>query len=179
MKAVRTLITALLLLPAAASGQTSDAPAAQARLFERLKTLAGGWRGAASTQPAIPQMAGDTMKITMRVTSMGNAIYHNMVSGRRADDPVTMMYLEEGRLLLTHYCDAGNRPRMEATVSPDGKTITFDMIDIVGHTNHGHMNRAVFTIIDENHHIEEWTYANPSGSSVRARFDLYRLAPAK
>ena len=175
MKTARTLLFALLLLPATALAQTPNTEPVPARLFEQLKGLAGGWQGAVTVQPAVPQMAGDSMKVTLRVTSLGNAIYHNMVSVRRKDDPVTMMYLQDGKLMLTHYCDAGNRPRMAADVSADGKTITFALVDITGHTTHGHMNRAVFTLVDENHHIEEWTYATPNGALMRARFDLHRV----
>jgi hypothetical protein len=81
------------------------------------------------------------------------------------DDPITMLYLDGDRLVLTHYCDAGNRPRMAAKMSPDGKTLDVDFLDVAGSTSHGHMHHAVFTITDANHHTEDWTYMSPETSS--------------
>jgi hypothetical protein len=77
------------------------------------------------------------------------------------DHPLTMLYLDGDRLLLTHYCDAGNRPRMVARTSADSKTVEFDFLDLSGDNQYGHMYHAVFTIIDANHHAEDWTYMMP------------------
>lgn len=150
--------------------------------FTELKSLAGTWQGKVTVDPPQPDMAdgGDLMQVTLRVTSRGNALVHEMKNPTRADDPakydhpVTMFYLDNDRLTLVHYCDAGNRPRMVARTSPDGKTVEFDFVDVSGSTDFGHMNHAVFTVIDANHHIEDWTYLMPGDKPVHAHMDLTR-----
>lgn len=149
--------------------------------FTILKSLAGSWQGPVSTDPPQPEMDnGKPMQISLRVTSRGNALVHEMKEAGSPDDParndhpVTMFYLDNDRLLLTHYCDAGNRPRMVARTSPDGKRIEFDFLDVAGSTQYGNMSHAVFTIIDANHHIEDWTYLMPGNKPVHAHMDLQR-----
>src|SRR5262249_21414555 len=98
----------------------------------------------------------------------------NMRMPGKPDDPITMLYLDNDRLMLTHYCDAGNRPRMVSKLSPDGKTVQFEFLDIAGNLQYGHMQRAAFTIIDANHHTEDWTFLMPGDKPVFAHFDLKR-----
>ena len=61
------------------------------------------------------------------------------------EDMITMFNLDGDRLLMTHYCACGNQPRMVASASPDGKTITFDFLDAtnLATPDAGHMNRLV------------------------------------
>jgi hypothetical protein len=177
MKSLRfTLPFVLLALSAAALAQ-SDAQ----KSFDAIKTLAGTWEGRATLDPPGTSMGKDSnTRVSMRVTSRGNAIVHEMGDLDNAQDPtkhdhpVTMLYLDEGRLLLTHYCDAGNRPRMAGRLSADGKTIDFDFLDVAGNTQYGHMQHAKFTIVDDNHHVEEWTFLMPGDKVMRGHIDLLR-----
>lgn len=185
------LLTSLAAPALAQSGEhahDSSAPAAAAsadaqKSFEKLKTLAGSWAGRLTTTPQVPQVDGHFAQFSLQVVSRGNALVHEMSISGLPDHPVTMFYLDDERLTLTHYCDAGNRPRMVGTLSPDGKTLEFDFLDLSGGNTHGHMHRAVFTFIDENHHTEEWTFMGPGDVPMRARFDLQRTnfegAPAR
>jgi hypothetical protein len=166
----RIALSALFVLITAAAFAQSDAQ----KSFDKLKTLAGTWQGQVATFPPQTEIEGKPMQLTLRVTSMGNALLHEMTGAGRPDDPITMLYLDQDRLLLTHYCDAGNRPRMAGTMSPDGKTVEFEFLDVAGSTQYGHMHHAVFTFIDANHHIEDWTYMQPGDKPVRAHFDLQR-----
>ena len=169
MKPFRFMLPVILTSLSAVAFAQSNAQ----KSFDQLKTLAGSWEGAVTTVPRQPEM-GKLVQISLRVTSMGNALMHEMKQEGRPDDPITMLYLDGDRLLLTHYCDAGNRPRMVGKVSPDGKTVEFDFVDLAGSTQYGHMHHAVFTVIDAKHHTEDWTYMIPGDKPVHAHFELQR-----
>jgi hypothetical protein len=171
MKTFRFVLSAILLSLSTAALAQSDGQ----KTFDNLKTLAGSWEGIVTTLPQQSEVQGKQVQISLRVTSMGNALMHEAKLEGRPDDPITMLYMDGNRLLLTHYCDAGNRPRMVAKTSPDGKTVVFDFLDVDGGTQYGHMHHAVFTIIDANHHTEDWTYMMPKDNPVQAHFDLQRV----
>ena len=130
--------------------------------------------------PPNSEIDGTKGEITFKVTSRGNALVHEMqeagkpLDATKYDHPVTMFYLDGDRLTLIHYCDAGNRPRMVARTSPDGKSVEFDFADLAGSNQYGHMHHAVFTIIDANHHTEDWTYFEPGDKPAHAHMDLVR-----
>jgi hypothetical protein len=183
-----TLSAVLLLLSTVAFAQSEahkmDAPIAAPKSdaqisFDTMKTLAGEWEGPVNV-PEMPQMSnGKPLHVSLRVTSRGNALVHELqeagtpLDATKYDHPVTMLYLDGDQLTLIHYCDAGNRPRMIGKMSPDGKTVEFEFKDISGSTEY-HMHHAVFTIIDANHHTEEWTFMMKD-KPIHAHFDLKRI----
>lgn len=171
------LVSALLLSASSAALAQSATPSDAQKAFDQMKTLSGNWQGKLTTIPAdaMKDANGMAIDITLRTTSSGNAIMHEVTAGGMKDDPITMLYLDGDRLMLTHYCDAGNRPRMVAKASPDGKTIEFAFLDLAGPTEHGHMDHAVFTFIDASHHTEDWTYMLPGDKPMLAHFELERV----
>lgn len=197
MKSLRIMLpvvlmsTLLLSIPTVAFAQSdahkpaapSDAPKSDAqKSFDQLKTLAGTWHASITTDPPMKEMGNGAIgDVSLRVTSRGNALVHEMGEAGKPDDPtkydhpVTMFYLDNDRLVLTHYCDAGNRPRMAARTSPDGKTLEFDFLDVAGNTKYGHMEHAVFTFIDANHHTEDWTFKMKGDKLMHAHMDLQRV----
>jgi hypothetical protein len=145
--------------------------------FETMKGLVGEWEGPV-TVADMPEMSGAKMHLSLRVTSRGNAIVHEFqeagtpLDPTKYDHPVTMLYLDGDQLTLVHYCDAGNRPRMTGKMSPDGRIVEFELKDISGTTEH-HMDHSVFTVIDTNHHTEDWTFMMKD-KPIHAHFDLER-----
>jgi hypothetical protein len=162
----------------------TPAPKSEAQTsFDIMKTLAGDWEGPVKTDmPVEAKVDIKPMHVSMRVTSRGNVLVHEFqeagtpLDPTKYDHPVTMMYVDSDadRLTLVHYCDAGNRPRMTGKISPDGKTLEFNFADLSGSNKYGHMYHSVFTIIDANHHTEDWTYMTPGDKPVHAHVDLQR-----
>jgi hypothetical protein len=187
MKPHRILLFAVLMslttLIYAKPHSDAPKPAVQSdaqKSFDSMKALAGDWEGAVAVDPPAPEMDGKPMRVSMRVTSRGNALVHEMqeagtpMDATKYDHPVTMFYLDGDHLTLLHYCDAGNRPHMVARPSADGKKVEFDFVDLSGGNDYGHMYHAVFTFVDANHHIEDWTYMMPGDKPMHAHFDLQR-----
>src|SRR5215471_15153221 len=109
--------------------------------FDAIKTLAGEWEGTIETDfPGAKKALEETggLRISMKVTSRGNVLVHEFqqvntpLDATKYDHPVTMFYVDQDKLNLVHYCDAGNRPRMLAKLLPDGKTIEFTFADLSG-----------------------------------------------
>ena len=178
MKSVRTsLWLALLALSTVALAQSDGQ-----KSFDKMKTLAGEWEGVVTVTPPMPGMDGSNkLHVSMRITSRGNAIVHELqeagtpLDPTKYDHPVTMFYLDSDHLTLVHYCDAGNRPRMSAKPMIEDKTLDFDFVDVSGSLQYGHMQHSTFTVIDANHHVEDWTYMMPGDKPVHAHMDLRRL----
>jgi len=137
------------------------------KAFEKLKTLAGSWEGS---------IMGRTVQIMIRVTAVGSAIMHDATgqSGGPDNHEITMIYLEGDRLLMTHYCDAGNRQRFEGKLSADGSSVEFNLLDVAGGTERGFAKRMVFTMTDANNHVVELIYSMPDGKPGKARGEFRR-----
>jgi hypothetical protein len=138
MRSLRSWLPDVLLSLSAVALAQSDAQ----KSFDKLKTLAGFWEGDVSSLPLQADIEGKLMQVSLRATSMANALMHEMTRVGRPEDPITMLYLDGDRLLLTHYWDAGNRPRMTGKTSPDGRTGESDFIDVAGSTEYGHMDHV-------------------------------------
>lgn len=165
---------------AAPQASATKAPPSDAqKAYAILKSFAGEWQGAATMNPPMNGVGNADVDVSLRVTSRGNSIVHEMQASNtpfdytKQDHPVTMFYVDGEQLNLVHYCDAGNRPHMIARPSADGKTVEFDFVDVSGPTKYGYMYHAVFTMVDANHHIEEWTFKIPTGL-MKARAELTR-----
>jgi len=145
----RILLTICALTAAGIAGEpaTIDTKAA----FSRLKSLAGEWKGndaAKGERLSIELIAGGT-SLVERESAEGRPVM------------VTVYHLDGNRLLLTHYCMAGNQPRMQAREfdSATGR-LRFDFLDATGLTSKdaGHMHTITMRIADNDHLSSEWTY---------------------
>jgi len=167
MTRVKSICMLLLVFGiVAASASVAAAQTDAQKAFTAIKKLPGAWEGKGPN--------GNPLHVNFKVTGGGSAVMSEIVVPN--EDMVSMFHLDgPNRLLLTHYCAAGNQPRMQASVSPDGKTITFNYVDATGLASPeaGHMQRMVLTLIDENHHSEEWTFAD-HGKETKEVFDLRR-----
>ena len=102
---------------------------------------------------------------------MGSAV----MEVQTQESMITMYHLDKDRLMMTHYCSAQNQPRMQASISDDGKTFTFDFLDATNLANpaDGHMRKMVLTVLDKDHFTEQWLFSK-DGKDETGTFHLIR-----
>jgi hypothetical protein len=168
MKSLRFSLASFLLLTAT----VALAQTATQKSFEQLKSLTGSWEG--------KDAEGKPIQVSFRDTAGGSALMSE-IHGHGPENMVSMIHLDgPNRLILTHYCGAGNQPRMQASSSSDGKTITFDFFDgtNIASPEAGHMQQVVIAVLDPNHHTELWTFKD-HGQEMKELFDLRRAEVAQ
>lgn len=147
------LIATLLLTGAAIHaadskpGQNSNATAA----FTRLKTLVGEWE--ADTKMGKAHLSYELM-------AGGTALVERFSAEKEAS-MLTVYHFDGDRLMLTHYCEAGNQPRMLAgPFDPKTGELEFRFLDATNLTSPatGHMHNAKIHFTDNNHMTTEWQF---------------------
>lgn len=135
------LAAALASFGPEATGQKADAPkhaaaaahtpATPKALLDAVKLLAGEWE--------MTQGKETTLALQTRVFANGHNVAETMFPGT-PHEMVNMYHLDGDKLVCTHYCAAGNQPRMECKpgasttpaapdTNPDAKsTFTFPMV---------------------------------------------------
>ena len=161
MKILRAVAVGLLLVAGTAAGSQSDAQKA----LEKLKSLVGTWQG--------KTVKGDSVEDIFRLTAGGTAVMGEDKMG--SEEMLSLFYVDGDRLLMTHFCPSGNQPRMQATISPDLKTITFDFLDATNlpSLQAGHMHRAIYIFSDSDHYSQEWTWMQ-DGKGTTYRSEMQR-----
>lgn len=169
MKPVRNLVrniaavAAVLIIVLSASLVVAESDAHKS--FDLLKGMEGNWAG--------KNNQGQPVQVTFRMTAGGSALMSEIL-GRGPENMITMFHMDGDRLLMTHYCGAGNQPRMKVS-SSDAKSVSFEFFDgtNIG-PGDGHMQHVTFTQADADHHVEEWVFLD-HGKEMKEVFTLARV----
>lgn len=165
MKPLRNIVTVAvtLIIVLCASFVVADSDAHKS--FDFLKGMEGNWQGKSSE--------GRSVKVSFRMTAGGSALMSE-IHGNGPENMITMFHMDGDRLLMTHYCGAGNQPCMKVIAS-DAKSVSFEFFDgtNIG-PGDGHMQHVTFTEADADHHLEEWSFLD-HGKEVKTVFTLERV----
>ena len=151
MKRQHFLIATLVLTASALHGASSKSErSTDAAAFARLKTLVGEWEADTRMGKA---------HVSYELIAGGTALVERETA-EKMPAMLTVYHLDGDRLLLTHYCMAGNQPRMQArSFNPESGELEFQFLDATNLTaGAGHMHDARFRLIDNNHFSSEWDF---------------------
>lgn len=133
--------------------QTAE-PDAAGMLFERLKGLEGVWEGTSTR--------GWEARVEYRLIARGSALMGvSEYEAHPGDAMATVYYRDSDEVGLTHYCVAGNQPRLAATeIEASGRRATFTWVGGTGMSSRdeGHMDKVVIEFVGDDEFVSRWTW---------------------
>lgn len=141
---------------------------AQGPMMKFASRLVGDW------QSAGPDGAQRLALHTHR-TAAGTAVCETMFPGS-PHEMVNMYHLDGETLVMTHYCAAGNQPRLEATHT-DGNSVELKMRDVTNRLSpdESYMGYLKITFVDDDHLVEEWKNYSGSKELGTVKFEYTRV----
>jgi hypothetical protein len=160
-----------LLLAGFVAGGGVDGKAA----LERLKSLAGTWRGHVVTEDGPPAT------VVYSVTAAGTAVTEALFPGT-SHEMLTVYHLEGDDLVLTHYCAMGNQPRMKLAraAGTDPMELRFDFAGgtSLDPARDAHMHAGRMTLRGADRLEAEWAVYEKGAQTGSNRFFLDRVKTA-
>lgn len=164
MKTQLFLIANLVLGSAGLHAAEIDSKAA----FARLKTLVGEWQ-------ANTKMGKATL--TYELIAGGTSLVERE-SAERMPAMMTVYHLDGDRLMMTHYCMAGNQPRMQArhfdAKSGELRFTFLDATSLAG-ADSGHMRNVTFRIAGHDKLSTDWEFYERGKSKNTESFEYTRV----
>ena len=136
--------------------------------FTRLKTLVGEWEGDTSMGKA---------HLSIQLVAGGTALVERE-SAEKMPEMMTVYHLDGKRLMLTHYCMAGNQPRMQAkSFNVETGELSFHFLDATSlpNPNAGHMHDVSIRFVDSDHIQTEWQFYENGQKKMAENFQYNRV----
>ncbi len=173
LKKVILMVGAVLILGPGLVMADKDMAASQQATspeFEKMKSLVGDWTGRAK----MGCLSDQDLRVNYKLTAGGNAVLETIAPGT-TKEMTTVYHLENGKLVMTHYCTMGNCPKMTLKKSSDNE-LSFEMKgkDGIGSLKEPHMHALDIVWKDPNHISASWIMytdgkANPADPFVLTR----------
>ena len=157
--------------PSAAKARPAAPGISAADAFARMKTLVGEWAGKAG------EGQGDAdVRVVYRLTGAGSALVETLSPGS-PHEMITVYHLDGDRLMMTHYCAAGNQPRMTLTAASTPQELVFAFS---GATNlksdkDMHMHDLSIRFVDPDHIVGEWVSFQDGRKAGTTTFSVARV----
>jgi hypothetical protein len=165
-------------------GPTDDSPAKDGveakAVFKKLKTLVGSWKGKTSQdekEDAKKEHADehpDEAEVTFKLTGAGSALVETQFPGMQ-HEMVSVYHLDGDELRMTHYCAAGNQPRLKldrAKSKPDDFVFVFDGGSNLDPEKDMHIHGLRITFEKDGHVKSAWDAYTGGKKAGTTTFDL-------